>query len=518
MTYNSPAAPTAISGARTAASTVRVTLSNTATTSTGLEVEASTDPADWTGAISNSYVGAGLATADVTGISGVYYFRARNTRGALVSDWSPISDPVVTLTAPNPPMLTAPTTAVWNYTASTSLDFQWIHNPVDGSAQTAAQLQYSTDNGSTWTTQTINSSDNHWTLTLTSSFLGKTITWKVKTKGADASYSDFSSTRQILIAQQPTVTIALEDGLGNDCTNGTLSDMPLGYTAAISGTGTGTLVGGTFAAGNYSEDATVSGTTLTGSVTASEAQPENGVTYTVTITASMSTGLTGTGAVTVTMSFADPQAGTLAIGDQDGIETLTVGLEAIGAGEVAASSISLYRVVDGVAVLIAEGLADGDTLIDRYAPLNTEYTYRVVTYSTAGAARATDFQHTIRSAYWMALWGDSDVAYGRYNPSGGIQLSRPKKTRQYFAGRQWPVSYDGLNASETHTLSVLLETREERETFAQLIRDGGRGVYKSADGYVFRADFDLRYQGAYTKPDRDGTVTLTITRIDGAAL
>lgn len=514
--YNTPAAPTAISGARTAASTVRVTLSNTATTSTGLEVQASTDPADWSGAISNTYAGAGLVTADVTGISGIYYFRARNTRGALVSDWSPVSDPVVTLTAPNPPTLTAPLAAVHNFTASQTVTFAWQHNPVDGSAQTTAQLQYSTDGGSTWTTQTISGTTATYTLTLTGSDVGKTFTWRVRTKGADASYSSYSSTKQFLVAQQPSVVITLTDANNVDVTNGNLSDMPLNYSAAVSGTGT--LVGGSFNGETYSEDATVSGANLVGSVTADEAQPENGRTYTITVTAFMSTGLTGTGSVSVTMDFADPQAGTLAIGDNDGIVTLTVGLAAIGAGEVAASAIAIQRVTPAGTVTIATGLSAGDTITDRYAPLNTAFEYRVMTYSTAGAARAVKYPYTIKSAFWMALWGSAGQAYGRYNPTGGIQVTRPKKARQYFAGRQWPVSYDGVNTGETHTVTLLLLTREEREAFAELMRQGGRGVYKSADGYVFRADFDFRYNGAWSTPERDGSVTVTVTRIDGAAL
>ncbi len=515
-TYNSPAAPTAISGARIAASTVRVTLTNTASTSTGLEVQASTDPADWSGAISQTYAGAGLATADVTGISGIYYFRARNTRGALVSDWSPISDPVVTLTAPNPPTLTAPTGAIWNYTASQSMTFSFVHNPVDGSAQTAAQVRYSTDNGSTWTTQTL-TTQTSYTLSLTSSYLGKTITWQARTKGADPSYSDWSSTKQIAVYQQPTVTITLTDGNGNDVTNGSLSDMPLNYSAAITGSGIGTLNSGTFATTGYTEAATVSGTTLVGSVTPAEMQPANGTTYTVTITASMSTGLTGTGSVTVTMAFADPQAGNLATSESDGVVTCTVGLEAIGAGEVAADSISLYRVTGGVAVLIAADLADGDTVTDRYAPLNRDFSYRVVTYSAAGASRAVDFAKRITSSKWYVM-SPNATAWGIWNPAGSLQFARPEKTRVQYAGRTYPVSYDGTALSDSRSSSWQLLDMDERDRFIAVMADGGRGVYKSCDGDVFMADFDLRFSANYTSQGRYGTATLTVTRIESGAL
>ena len=515
-TYNSPAAPTAISGARIAASTVRVSLTNTASTSTGLEVQASTDPADWSGALSQTYAGAGLATADMTGISGIYYFRARNTRGALVSDWSPISDPVVTLTAPNPPTLTAPTGAIWNYTASQSMTFSFIHNPVDGSAQTAAQVRYSTDGGSTWTTQTL-STQTSYTLTLTSSYLGKTITWQARTKGADASYSDWSSTKQITVYQQPTITITLTDGNGNNVTNGSLSDMPLDYSAAITGSGTGTLLSGTFAAGTYTEAATVSGTSLVGSVTPAEAQPQNGVTYTVTVTAAMDTGLTGTGSVTVTMAFADPQEGNLARSESDGVVTCTVGLEAIAAGEVAASSISLYRITDGASVLIADGLSDGDTVTDKYAPLNKDYTYRVVTYSSAGASRAADFPARIVSSKWYVM-SPNATAWGIWNPAGSLQFARPEKTRIQYAGRTYPVSYDGSALADSRSSSWQLLDLDERDRFIDIMKDGGRGVYKSCDGDVFLADFDLRFSAQYTSNGRYGTATLTITRIESGAL
>ena len=514
-TYNSPAAPTAIGGARIAASTVRVTLSNTASTSTGLEVQASTDPADWSGAISQTYVGAGLQTADITGISGTYYFRARNTRGALVSDWSPISDPVVTLTAPNPPTLTSPANgSIHNYTASQSLVLSFVHNPVDGSAQTAAEVDYSTDGGSTWTTVSL-TTQTSTTLTLTASSLGKTYTWRARTKGADPSWSDYSDTRTVTVYQQPTVTIALEDGNGVDVTNGTLSDMPLSYTATVTGTGAGTLSSGTIAIGNYTEAGTVSSNTLTGSITPAEAQPTNGVMYTFTATVLMSTGLTGTGSVTVTTAFADPQAGTLTIDETDGIVTLTAGLAAAEPGEAAADSISIYR--DGV--LLASGLSNGDTITDVYAPLNKAFEYRVVTYSAAGAYRSVSYPYTLASQKWVAIWANgAKRAEAIWNPAGQISVTRPQKTRINYIGRAYPVSYDGTAINDTRSTSWLLLTLDERDAFLDLMADGGRGVYKSADGDVYRADFDLRFSPTYTTEASYGTATITITRIDGGAL
>ncbi len=513
LTYNSPAAPSSISGARTGASTVRVTLANTATTSTGLEVQASTNSADWTGATTTTVAGAGVTTADITGLAGIYYFRARNTRGALVSAWSPISDPVATLTAPNAPTLTAPANgAVLNYTQANTATLRWTHNPVDGSAQTSAQIQTSTDGGSTWTTASVTTAQEY-ALAL-SGVIGQTVTWRVRTKGAAADWSPYSATRTFTAYPQPTITIVLKDGNGNVCTNGTLADMPLAYTITASDGYTAPASGAVEIAG-YSEPIDVGA--MAGSIDPAELQLDNATTYTFTASVQMTSGLQGAAAVTVTTNYADPQAGTLAVTDADGIETLTVGLAPMEAGEVAADSISVYRITAAGAVLLASGLSAGATITDKYAPLNTPFTYRVRTYSAGGAARSADVSHTISTNRWMIISGDK-VAWGIWSPAGSLAWGRPEKTRVQYAGRTYPVSYDGTALSDTRSTAWVLLDIEELARFVEIMEEGGRGVYKSADGAVFMADYDLRVSANYQSPARYGTATLSITRVESGAL
>ena len=514
VTYNTPAKPTAISGARIAASTVRVTLTNTATTSTGLEVQASTSSSDWSGAISSTFAGAGLTTADVAGLSGTYYFRARNTRGALVSAWSPVSNAVVTLTPPNPPTLTSPANgSVINYSQSNSAVLKWTHNPIDGSAQTAAQIGISTDGGSTWTTTSVTTAQQY-TLSLTS-YLGDTVTWRVRTKGADASYGNWSSTRTFRVFPEPTVTITLTDPNNTDVTNGNISNMPMGY--AITATdGYTTVSSGTVAIAGYTENLNTG--TMAGTITTTEVTLTNNTTYTFSASVVMSSGLTGAGAVTVTTDFAPPRAGNMTAYEEDGIVTIRVTVLPIQPGEVGAGGgIGLFRVTDGTEVMLATGLTHGDTVIDRYAPLNKDFIYRVVTYSTAGAARAEDFPQKIVSNRWYVMT-DNATAWGIWNPAGSLQFARPEKTRVQYAGRTYPVSYDGSALSDSRSSSWQLLDMDERDRFIAVMADGGRGVYKSCDGDVFKADFDLRFSANYTSSGRYGTATLSITRIESEAI
>ena len=509
-TYNSPVAPTAISGSRIAANTVRVTLTNTASTSTGIEVQASTDASDWSGAISQTASGAGVTSVDVTGLAGIYYFRARNTRGALVSSWSPISAAVATLTPPAAPTLIAPNQAVWNI-ATPAVTYKWAHNPIDGSAQTAAELQTSTDGGSTWTTYTETTAQQR-TVTYSGADVGNTITWRVRTKGADASWGAYSSAKSFLIAQSPSVTITLEDSNGNDVTNGTLTDMPLVYILTVNDA-SGTVASASVSIGGYTEDATA----LTGQIAASEFLPLDGTTYTFTATVQSTSTLTGTGSVSVTTSFVMPQGSTLDVTDAEGVETLTVALVPAEPGETAAVSISVYREYGGQLVLLADGLSDGDSITDLYAPLNVDFAYIVATFSAAGIARQTRFNQRIKCSKWLVVY-NGKVASAIWNPAGDIQLKRPQRTLVQYIGRTYPVSYDGTALADERSMSWVLLSESERDAFMDLMKDGGTGVYKSGDGAVFMAVFDVKFSPEYTTRNRYGSVSLSITRTESGAL
>ena len=392
-----------------------------------------------------------------------------------------------------------------------TVTYRWQHNPLDGSAQTAAELQTSTNGGSTWTTYSETTAQAH-SVTYSGANVGQTVTWRVRTKGADASWGPYSATKSFLIAQAPSISIILEDGNGNPL-GGTLSDMPLVYVLTVNDP-SGTIAGATVSVGGYTEDAT----SLSGQIDAAEFLPENNSTYTFAVQVQSTSTLTASASTTFDTSFILPQAGTLAVTDDNGIETLTVGLEAQQPGETAATSIAVYREYAGGMVLLAKDLSDGDTISDLYAPLNADFAYIVATFSAAGIAKQTRFSQHIKSSVWQVIYGGGKVASAIWNPAGDITLKRPQRTLVQYIGRTYPVSYDGTAMSDERSMSWVLLSEDERDSFIDLMASGGVGVYKSGDGAVFMAVFDVKFKPAYTTRTRYGTISLSVTRIESGAL
>ena len=120
-----------------------------------------------------------------------FYYRARNTRASLASGWSAASNKVVTIVAPAAPSLITPASGVTLPKTQPTVSFSWKHNPIDGSEQSAAQLQHSVNGGSTWTAVQVTGNDQE-TAVANSWEKNATVTWRVRTKGAHADYGPWS--------------------------------------------------------------------------------------------------------------------------------------------------------------------------------------------------------------------------------------------------------------------------------------------------------------------------------------
>jgi hypothetical protein len=213
-TYNTPAAPGTPTATRTTQSNVSLTWSNPGLTETAVRVQQSTDGSTWADTVTIS--GEDITNASVSPGGGRYYFRVRNERGSLVSAWSSASNAVDTIVAPAAPTLTTPTSGTPLVASASTVVFAWVHNSLDSSAQTAYQMQISTDNGSTWTaydsgTVTTSSQTVSHTmqgiLGLTGGGLNHTYLWRIRTKGAAADWSPWASAYNFAVYQVPAITI-----------------------------------------------------------------------------------------------------------------------------------------------------------------------------------------------------------------------------------------------------------------------------------------------------------------------
>lgn len=192
--YTTPAAPTSVAATRSGSDVALSWVNQVAFTEYQTVVQHGTvaagvttwDTADLAvlaaGVTSYTHVGPSTAAAHV------YRVLARNTTGALTST-AVMSNTVQLIAAPNAPTLAD----LPNYNAwSDPLTVRWTHNPVDASAQTAFQVQWSSDGFATeaGTTGKIVSGAQSYTFPAGTFAAGTSMGFRVVTWGAATSGGD----------------------------------------------------------------------------------------------------------------------------------------------------------------------------------------------------------------------------------------------------------------------------------------------------------------------------------------
>lgn len=508
-TYNTPAAPTKVEASRLAETTVALAIANPANTATALELQRSTDAASW----------ADVATIDGTVTEatdepggGTFYYRARNTRGELASDWSPASNAVVTITPPNAPTLKAPPSGAVVRKAQSSIEFQWAHNPIDGSAQTAAELRLSTDGGATWETVAVEGDGASYAVS-NAFAVNSTVTWGARTKGAHEDFGPWSGNRVFYVRQEPSVAFSepadgfiventpIEVSLQYDDPSGELAGAVLTVTDGAKAVYTRNM-----------------GTSTEAVILASEWLPENGMMYTLEVSMRSTSTLSASAVRAVSVDFVLPKPADVSV--ENDVETGYANLVVyVGEGEglEEPASVAVWREHGGKRVLLADGLQAGSAVVDRYAPINSDYRYIVTSFADSGAANSTAVPARIDSQWFYFLFG-GEVAKGRINPSGSRKVTRPNRRQVHFAGRALPVSFDDGSVSEERSVSMLLRSKAEADAFERMVWEHGRCVYKSGDGDVMHADVDVSDKQEWMQPTYYGSVSVSLTRIDGRDL
>ena len=414
---------------------------------------------------------------------------------------------------PNPPTLKGPASGAVFDSSGDSVEFKWAHNPTDGSSQTAAQLQHSTNGGSSWTT--VNVSGDVQSKSVSMFLVNSTVTWRVRTKGENENYGDWSETRVFYVKAAPTVSIS-EPSNGSTATQMPLT-VRLSYQDLSGVLAASTLVVERNGETVYSRNM---GTETEASIKASEWLPENGASYTLRVEARSSSTLTARAESVVSFEFVPPMKGTATVtpDPETGYARIEVSVVRDSSLDDVAS-LSVLRVTENGSALVKEGLKDGDEVVDRYAPLNTHYAYDIVSFSDEGAISTNRIEApVIASKWWFFYFGDGDMARALWNPAGSISLTRPQDEDVHYWGRALPVSYTGTAVDETRQFSATLETKDMETAFRRLLESGGKAVYKSADGDVMHVKETHSVKPAYTASGYYGTVTVKMRRIDGEVL
>jgi hypothetical protein len=379
----------------------------------------------------------------------VYRVRARNTDvAALTSGWGQ-SNVVQLLAAPAKPGVGAP--APFQDKAAT-FRFSWVHNPIDSSAQTKRQVRYSLDGGTTWTTGSKTSSTDQYL-----DFAGSTwtanqaVTFEVRTKGSydsgadgDASYSPWSDPVTVTFKTKPVVTIVTPAD-SSTYTHATLS-VELGFTQAESATFVRATIG-LYSGATLLEE--IVSNTLPATVFSTRVA--DGGSYTVKATVLDSNGITSSLVTSAfTVDYTEPVAAVVALTyfRDSGIAQIDLTIPAAGGGLVAATSITIDRLIDGVAenVITDYPSASSLAILDTTPTIAGTNIYRVTTRSVDGATSVVTEDLVTTEGEWAFLSTDNGYAtIVRFRSNLEVSAAPSREsTLIRTAGRTLPLALFGV--------------------------------------------------------------------------
>lgn len=267
-----------------------------------------------------------------------YFFRIRAVNDDGTSGWSEPKSVVVGKDPAAPTTWSSTTTAV----TGEELNLYWVHNSEDGSIQTFAELELYLDGVKSTYTLRDSKIDNS-TLTYiplseedrkegktntvsvkTGSFVeGTKIEWRVRTAGVTKVYGDWSIQRKIDVNAPPTLALTLTDANANTIETVTVfpfyisgvagpkTQAPIGYHLTVT---SNAIYETTDSVGN---DRTVSAgeevysqyfdtfEALLVEFSANNIDLENNISYTVTCTVSMNSGLTAESSLEFSVAWTD---------------------------------------------------------------------------------------------------------------------------------------------------------------------------------------------------------------------
>jgi len=496
--YNTPAAPSNCVAAKTGASQVTVTCTDNSNTETAFAWERTENggstwtPLGTTGAGGTTYVDNSAPGATIA-------YRVRATRSALVSAYSTTSNSVTTTTPPAAPTLTA-----WPpYTATGAvIRVAWMHNTLDGSGQSKADIVYTKDGAET--THALTGATAYYDIPISDLAATKIVTVKVRTYGLHATAGAYSGIASTTLADEPQATIT------TPATDETvIADMPLtvawDYTDEFAQAGWELRL---FRAGALV--ATWTGTTAT--------SQEIGVAYLVDDTL-FSLGLTihsGSGfSVTATRTFTTDYVAPTVPSASATWDPLTLAASVVGyAGATGAlpatDHLALQRldIFDGVTstTMLADPLTEGSAITDYTPRLGQDVVYRVLAVAANGVFSITDVTlHTKASGFYALNFGDGDATClnMRFNHDVGHDTKDDSEVLT-FADRELPVVYAGEHVSESISLSAIV-TDDVSRTAMRALRVWKRAAtYRERDG--FRAHVKVGSVSDKPGPTRGTTV------------
>lgn len=512
--------------------------------------------------------GTKVGHAEITGLETgkTYYFRVRAVNENGHSAWNEIVSVTVGKTPNAPTTWSSTTTAV----VGEPLNLYWVHNAEDGSSQTYAELELTMD-GIFQSHISIQNSTAENERDLTSVYPintlhcieGTNIKWRVKSKGLtltkdgnDISWSDWSVQRNIDIYAQPVLTLDIIDGEGASLE--TIESFPF-YISGVTGPNTQTPIGYhiDITSDDYYETVDEVGnkkiisegqliyskTFNTTSDLMLEMTPafldlENNISYTITGTASMNSGLIAEETTTFNVAWIDdmhePNA-EIGYDEEQCLCSITPYCEDNNGDLVSGITLAVYRKeVDGGFTEILSAIPnDGTTVIDPHPSLNYAR-YRIVVVSdSTGSISYNDIVLPINEPAIIIQWNED---WSSYNTDAEDELEKPVWSGSLlrfpynvdvsdsydkdvslidYIGRKHPVSYYGTHLGETSTWNSVIDKNDKETIYAlrRLAVYTGDVYVREPSGTGYWANISITFPLKHL--DLTIPVTFTITRVEG---
>ncbi|MDN5686463.1 MAG: hypothetical protein L0G94_07230 [Brachybacterium sp.] len=404
----------------------------------------------------------------------------------MTSNYSAHSNVVQLQAPPRQPGRVAPLLSITQVIGD-AITFEWSHNPVDTTAQSAAEFQYRIDEGA-WSTTPVGA-DQHVTITPDVGGLVRAqLDWRVRTKGAHPDWSPWSTVNGPLLSTVPYVAI-------QDPADGTILD-----TSRIAASWSYGANGEDphLAQAEFNVRLLAGGDLLeqqTGGTAESvplETRLDNATEYTVEVEARNGDGLwSAVDAATFTTDFPLPQP-VLCFPSWDH-DTATV---AISFGEQEVDGHTVVDAIDverrdagGDWILIASGIETSTSIVDRTPRIGTvEYraiSRTVLPTETVGPETTAVWVHDRDPVYVAGGPGMDQLCLAR-GSSASDDVSVEQALHQ-FAGQAKPTAFFGDGQEyTTHFSGRILPhypyPTSTRDEWVALLRERGLVCFRDCTG------------------------------------
>lgn len=424
------------------------------------------------------------------------------------------SETVSVKSKPNAPSLISPINDAVIDLEQYTIKLTWRHNSTDGSPQRQAELQYKIGSG-TW--QTVSkTTETYYSLSLSGRSANEIITWRVRTKGSHADWSNYSEEYSFKLLQKPEIhitspnnadvidTLPLILEYSYDDNSGTLQELEID------------IIKDAEIVKTYVDENRVGTFSLAGFLFDNE---EN---YGIRVRALSSSGLRADDIISISIQYAltEVEGGLLLslYDDENGyvyisaMRDITDNVEPVDIVEA-----YLYRLHDGEREFLGV-IEEDNQIIDKLAPINADYNYEFMQLLNSGELVLTRYENVIETNYSFIYFGE-EIFKAIWNQEFGISMDRPERVERRYDGRRYGVSFDSKAVEETCNFTTDLDDREELVRLKMLMRKGnGQGIWKSADGDSYHANFKMTYNTDMIDEEQIWRVNLSVTRIEGDAL